>query len=137
VAKDILQEIVRGMFLNSRDHLEVVRAIARHARHAAEVVQRRDFAGLAAAVAHSWQLNQRLDAGTNPPAVAAILDSVADWLLGAKLLGAGGGGYILMFAKDPEAARALRQRLTDQPPNTRARFVDFSVSDSGLQITRS
>ena len=75
MAKDILQEIVRGMFLNSRDHLEVVREIARHARRAAEVVQRRDFAGLAAAVAHSWDLNQRLDAGTNPPAVAAILDS--------------------------------------------------------------
>jgi mevalonate kinase len=103
VAKDILQEIVRGMFLNARDHLEVVREIARHAQRAAEVVQRRDLPGLAAAVAHSWQLNQRLDAGTNPPAVAAILDPIGDWLLGAKLLGAGGGGYILMFAKDPEA----------------------------------
>jgi galactokinase/mevalonate kinase-like predicted kinase len=137
VAKDILQEIVRGIFLNSRDHLEVVRQIARHARHTAEVVQRRDLAGLAAAVAHSWDLNQRLDAGTNPPSVAAILASVQDWLLSAKLLGAGGGGYILMFAKDVEAARRLRQQLQDHPPNSRARFVSFSVSPSGLQITRS
>ncbi len=137
VAKDILQEIVRGMFLNSRDHLEVVREIARHARRAAEVVQRRDLPGLAAAVAHSWQLNQRLDAGTNPPAVAAILDTVGDLLLGAKLLGAGGGGYILMFAKDPAAAHRLRQRLEQRPPNPRARFVAFSVSGTGLQVTRS
>jgi galactokinase/mevalonate kinase-like predicted kinase len=137
VAKGILQEIVRGMFLNGRDHLEVLRQIAQHAHQTCDVIQRADGDGLSRAVARSWILNQRLDAGTNPPEVAAILDRVSDWLAGAKLLGAGGGGYMLMFAKDLDAAQRLRAELTTRPPNPRARFVTFAVSSTGLQITRS
>jgi galactokinase/mevalonate kinase-like predicted kinase len=137
VAKGILQEIVRGMFLNASEHLEILGEIGRHARRACDVVQRADWDGLVAAIARSWELNQRLDGGTNPPAVAAILAQVSDWLSAAKLLGAGGGGYMLMFAKDPEAARRIRAALTRDPPNPKARFVTFGVSGAGLQITKS
>jgi hypothetical protein len=42
-----------------------------------------------------------------------------------------------MFAKDETAAARIRQALTDRPPNPRARFVDFSLSETGLQVTRS
>jgi galactokinase/mevalonate kinase-like predicted kinase len=55
----------------------------------------------------------------------------------AKLLGAGGGGYLLLFAHDEDTAGRIRRTLTANPPNQRARFVDFGVSDTGLQVTRS
>ena len=67
----------------------------------------------------------------------AILDAAGPGLAAAKLLGAGGGGYLLMFAHDEDAARRIRSALTAQPPNDRARFVDFRLSDTGLQVTRS
>ena len=60
-----------------------------------------------------------------------------DWTAGVKLLGAGGGGYMLLLAKDEDAGNRIRQKLTACPPNPRARFVDFSVSQTSLQITRS
>jgi hypothetical protein len=42
-----------------------------------------------------------------------------------------------MFARDEAAAASIKQILTARPPNSRARFVDFSLSESGLQVTRS
>ena len=90
-----------------------------------------------AAIRNSWSLNQRLDAGTNPPAIEQILARIEDYLGAAKLLGAGGGGYLLLFGKDDEAAARIKQTLTHHPPNARARFVDFSLSETGLQLTRS
>jgi len=137
VAKGILQEIVRGMFLNDREHLEILREIGRHARRTCEIVQRADWDGFCRAVARSGELNQRLDSGTNPPAIEAIRHRIRDWVAGAKLLGAGGGGYLLMLAKDEEAARLIRHELTMRPPNSRARFVAFGVSSTGMQITKS
>ena len=137
VAKGILQEIVRGMFLNSAEHLNILGEIGMHARRTCDIVQRGDHAAIARAVAQSWELNQRLDAGTNPPAVQAILSPIRDWLAGAKLLGAGGGGYLLMLAKDAAAAARIRGELTARPPNAKARFIDISLSQTGLQITRS
>jgi fucokinase len=44
---------------------------------------------------------------------------------------------MLMLAKDEAAGRAIRQTLTQHPPNHRARFVDLAVSPTGLEVTRS
>ena len=137
VAKDILQEVVRGMFLNRAPQLRILDDIKRQAYRTFEAIQRDDWDDLCAAVAGSWELNKRLDAGTNPPEVAGIFDRVSDWLAGGKLLGAGGGGYMLMLAKDADAAMRIREELTMRPPNERARFVHFDLSETGLQVTRS
>jgi galactokinase/mevalonate kinase-like predicted kinase len=137
LAKSILHEIVRGIFLNSPAHLQIVEEIAANAEVAFHAAQQVDYAGLTAAVRQSWRLNQRLDRGTNPPEVQFILTAVQDYLEATKLLGAGGGGYLLMFAKDADAALRIRRILLENPPNAKARFVSMQVSDTGLQVTRS
>ncbi len=137
VARDILGEIVKAMFLNSSRHMEIFREIKVHARETFNTILANDYEGLAEKVAISWDLNQRLDEGTNPPVIQDITSRVADYLLGYKLLGAGGGGYLIMFAKSAEAALKARRELESNPPNARARFVDFSISGTGLQVSRS
>jgi len=137
LAKNILAEIVRGLFLNSPARLAAIADIGANAALAGAAIQKCDYELLLAAVRASWQLNQHLDSGTNPPAVQLMFDIVGDNLAAAKLLGAGGGGYLLMFAKDEAAAAKIKQTLTARPPNPRARFVDFSLSETGLQVTRS
>ncbi len=137
VAKNILKEIVRGVFLNGSRQLALLEELGQHAMATYEVLLRGQWEGLCECVRRSWELNQRLDAGTNPPEVQAILDQVDDYLAAAKLLGAGGGGYMLMLAKDQEAAARVRTALEEFPPARKARFVDFSVSETGLEITRS
>jgi len=52
-------------------------------------------------------------------------------------LGRAAGGYLLFLAKDPAAAVRLKAELQSNPPNPRARFVDFNLSETGLQVTRS
>jgi galactokinase/mevalonate kinase-like predicted kinase len=137
VAKGILREIVRGMFLNRPETMSRLDEIAAHARDSFDILQRESWDGLCCVVRRTWELNCALDAGTNPPAVQDILSRVADWTAAAKLPGAGGGGYILFLAKDAEAASRIRHELTTRPPNPRARFVRMDISDTGLQVTRS
>jgi galactokinase/mevalonate kinase-like predicted kinase len=137
LAKNILAEIVRGLFLNSPSHLGIIADIGANADFASAAIQQCDYEMLLTAIRISWTLNQRLDAGTNPPEVQQILDGIRDYLGATKLLGAGGGGYLLLFGKDETAAARIKQQLTNHPPNTRARFVDFSLSETGLQLTRS
>lgn len=137
VAHDILGEIVRGIFLNSRERLETVHAIAEAALFCQDAIQRDDFEAFTEAVRRSWELNRRLDRGTNPSAVQDIYDVAGDDLAAGKLLGAGGGGYLFMIANDASAARRIRERLETDPPNDGARFVNFQLSETGLQVTRS
>ena len=136
-AKGILSEIVSSMFLNSGIHLGLLTEMKAHALDMSEAILRGDFNNFGRLINKTWIQNQALDSGTNPPAVKAIIDQIQDYTLGCKLPGAGGGGYLYMVAKDPEAASKIRRILTEQAPNPCARFVEMSLSDEGLQVSRS
>ena len=137
-AKTILAEIVRKMFLNQHDELARLREMKAHTMEMYETIQRNDFEGMGRLVRHTWAQNQAIDSGTNPPEVQRITARIDDLCLGYKLPGAGGGGYLYMIAKDPEAAARVRQVLaTDPHRHPNARFVDMSLSPTGLQVSRS
>ena len=88
-------------------------------------------------VRRTWKQNQMLDSGTNPECVQSITRLIDDLCTGYKLPGAGGGGYLYMIAKDPMAAARIKRILTENPPNAKARFVDMTLSKTGLQTSRS
>ncbi|MCT4590647.1 MAG: bifunctional fucokinase/fucose-1-phosphate guanylyltransferase [Carboxylicivirga sp.] len=137
VAKNLLQEIVRGMFLNESKHLSLIDSIKAHAYSTAHAIQCCDYRTVAKAVGRSWQLNKKLDNGTMTPEVEAIVQKIEDYALGYKLLGAGGGGYLLICAKDADAVNRIKHSLTANPPNSRARFVKLDVSSTGFVVSRS
>ena len=136
-AKQILAEIVRRMFLNHNEELRLLREMKEHTMAMYEAIQRNDFQQMGGLVRKTWHQNQMLDSGTNPSAVSALTDLIDDLCLGYKLPGAGGGGYLYMIAKDPEAAARVKQILTEHRINKNARFVEMSLSTTGLQISRS
>ena len=136
-AKGILAEIVKGMFMNSTEHLTLLRQMKQHALDIHDAIQRNRYEEMARLVGVSWRQNQALDSGTNPPAVQAIIDRIADLCYGYKLPGAGGGGYLYMAAKDEEAAARIRRILNENRPNDKARFVEMALSGRGLEVSRS
>ena len=136
-AKTILDEIVRRMFLNSNKQLELLRQMKAHTMDMYEAIQRQDFRHMGLLVRKTWQQNQLLDSGTNPDEVRRITSLVDDLCLGYKLPGAGGGGYLYMVAKDPEAAARIKQIIGANRNNSNARFVEMTLSKRGLQVSRS
>ncbi|PWD97973.1 bifunctional fucokinase/fucose-1-phosphate guanylyltransferase [Marinilabilia rubra] len=137
VAKNILGEIVRGMFLNQGDRLRVLDAIKDHAFDAYDALQQCDLEKTGRMIRRSWELNKALDPGTTTAEITALVDQIDDLTYGYKLLGAGGGGYLLMCAKDETAASRIRERLIGNTPNSKARFVNMELNNKGLEISRS
>ena len=137
VAKNILAEIVKGMFLNGKKYLSILEEMNHHAIKTYEAFQFGDLEKVARAAGISWGLNQQLDSGTNTPEIQAIINKIDDYATSYKLLGAGGGGYMLIFAKDVNAASRIRNVLNTSPINSRARFVDWSISSTGFKVSRS
>ena len=136
-AKSILAEIVRRMFLNHSGEIRQLREMKDHTMEMYEAIQQNDFRRMGLLVRKTWAQNQALDYGTNPQAVSKLTDLIDDLCLGYKLPGAGGGGYLYMIAKDPEAAVRIKQILTENSTNRNARFVEMTLSTIGLQISRS
>lgn len=136
-AKNILAEIVRGMFLNNTRHLSLLDAMKQHALTVFDTLQRNDLQRFGQMVRTTWEQNKALDAGTNPDVIESLCRRVDDLCYGYKLPGAGGGGFMYMVAKDPEAAHRIRRMLTEKPLTQNSRFVEMEVSEKGLHVSRS
>lgn len=137
-AKKILAEIVRGMFLSEGKRLQILESMKEHSMEVYNAIQTGNFEAMGQLIRKTWTQNQLLDSGTNPLAVSQISDRIDDLCLGYKLPGAGGGGYLYMVAKDPEAASRIRQILNGHPrSSSNARFVDMRISKTGFQVSRS
>lgn len=137
VAKNILAEIVRGMFLNSNEHLAILNDMKIHAREMSDCIQHGNFNKYGKLVLKTWEQKKMLDSGTNSPDIQRIIDLIKDYTLGYTLPGAGGGGYLYMVAKDQDAAARIRKTLNENRQNERTRFVDMQLSKTGFHVSRS
>jgi fucokinase len=58
-----------------------------------------------------WLLHQELDPFCSNEVVDAIFREVHEWASGYKLVGAGGGGFGMLMAKDEHAAKHAKEVL--------------------------
>lgn len=134
LAKDILSKVV-GRYLDAEPTALRTLADLRQIPHDfVSAIHADDFEGFGRLVGRSWELNKRLDPSSSNDEVEALLERVSPHVWGAKLLGAGGGGFLLLICKSIEGAEHVKRDLSEQPPNDLARFADFAVSPEGLTV---
>jgi galactokinase/mevalonate kinase-like predicted kinase len=95
----------------------------------------RDIDAFGKKVAEVWELNKTLDPGTSNDNIESIIEKISHLIHGAKLLGAGGGGFLFIVTKGVEQSKKIREILEKEPPNDRARFFDFDVDQDGLKVS--
>ncbi|MDY0288983.1 MAG: bifunctional fucokinase/fucose-1-phosphate guanylyltransferase [Sphaerochaeta sp.] len=137
IAKSLLGEIVKGMFLNDVKDSLTLSEMKHHALHTAEIIQKNDFQGFGKAIDKTWRLKNRLDRDTNNQEIQHIIELIDDYSLGYVLPGAGGGGYLFIVGKDLEAANTIRSILKKVQARPNARIVEMVLSNEGMQVSRS
>lgn len=135
LAKNILHEVVGRYLDRDRAAMETLRRLRAVPPLMAEALSRRDAEGFGALLDYAWRLNVDLDPHHTNADIEALRDRIAGRVEGTKLLGAGGGGFLLLACRTAAEAAALRADLEASPPNAKARFFDFAVSRSGLIVT--
>ncbi|MBI9015966.1 MAG: hypothetical protein JEZ07_01770 [Phycisphaerae bacterium] len=135
LAKNILEQVVGRYLDRNRESMSTLTKIHNLSGQVAEAFSRKDLPAFGQAVDAAWYLNKQLDPDSTNAQVEKLFDRVKPYIYGGKLLGAGGGGFMLMVCKSPEDAKLVRSILSDNPPNDRARFFDFNVNNQGLVVT--
>jgi D-glycero-alpha-D-manno-heptose-7-phosphate kinase len=125
-ASDIAAEQVRKTPNNVNELKEMMAMVER----AIEILNGRPegFADFGRLLDASWALKRSLTTSITNPAIDEIYQAARDaGALGGKLLGAGGGGFMLFFVP-PELRQKVRGRLS------RLLHVPFTFHDLGSQI---
>jgi len=137
LAKNILGQVVGRYLSRDRRAMATLRRIHDLAPAVADAFSTKDVAAFGRAVDAAWQLNKELDPNSTNDEVESLLGRIRQHIIGAKLLGAGGGGFLLMVCRSKRDAEAIREMLANKPSNPRARFFDYNVNPSGLVVTVS
>lgn len=135
LAKNVLQQVVGRYLDRNRATLETLRRIHNMPPRVADAMSRKDIAAFGRLVGEAWEQNKALDPNSTNPEIERIMELIAPHVHGAKLTGAGGGGFMMIVCKSPADAATVRTLLDRDPPNQLARFFGFSINRIGLEVT--
>ena len=99
LAKNILQHVVGNYLDRNRLAMATLRRIRALPPQVSAAMAGKDLPAFGRLIDVAWRLNKELDPDSSNPAIEALLDRLRPHLHGAKLLGAGGGGFLLMIAR--------------------------------------
>jgi len=135
VAKNILQRFVGRYLDRDRAAMATLGRVRRLAPLMAQAMALKDVAAFGKHIDLAWGLHKQLNPEATNDMIETLLARVRPRVFGARISGAGGGGFLLMVCKSPADAASVRQMLEADPPNELARFFDFNVSHEGLVVT--
>ncbi|MFC2158178.1 L-fucokinase [Acidobacteriota bacterium] len=135
LAKNILRDVVGSYLDRDRRAMDTLQRLHSFPPLMVEAMSRKKMDRFGELIDIAWNLNKTLDPDSSTPAIESILDSIEAHISGAKLLGAGGGGFLLIVCKSETDSKAVINILSENPPNDRARFFDFDISTEGLVVT--
>jgi len=92
---------------------EILDLMCQQARNARDLLKSGDLSALGALLNETWQMKKKLASGISIPEIDELYQVLLDCgASGGKLLGAGGGGFILFHANS-EAHQRIEQTLPD------------------------
>ena len=134
MAKGLLQQVVSRYLARETATIQVLHSIKTLAVEMSYALAEGDWPHLGALLDRHWKLNKVLDPNTANAPINAILDQARPWIHGAKLAGAGGGGFLMLLARDPDAAAALRGVLSAHRAAGQGAFVSYRIAREGLRV---
>ncbi|MGD0480851.1 MAG: L-fucokinase [Terracidiphilus sp.] len=134
MAKDLLRQVVSRYLARETATVQVLHSIKTLAVEMSYAAAEGDWKHLGELLDRHWQLNQVLDPNTANAPINALLDRARPFIYGAKLAGAGGGGFLMLLARDPEAAAELRVAL-GQEASQRGAAVPYRIAEDGLRVS--
>ena len=132
LARNLLQDVLRRWHSANPAILDNVRAlVATAAELEKSLLQPRaeiDVAAVGRCVASYWEQKKRM-CDAEPEAVSRMLAKLRPLVHGATLTGAGGGGFLLLVTKEPDAREAVRAALADE----QVVLHDVCIDQQGLR----
>jgi galactokinase/mevalonate kinase-like predicted kinase len=135
LAKNILADVVGDYLDRDRRSIETLEQIHELPPAISEAMAQKSIERFGRMIATGWRLKKAIDPESTTPVIEGILERVEKHISGATLLGAGGGGFLLLVCRSEGDAESVRRSLSENPPNKRARFFEFEVNREGLVVT--
>ena len=113
---------------NTSSRMETLDRMKKFALDARDSVRAGDIDGIGRLLHENWELKKKLAGSISSPEINSMYDKAKEaGAIGGKLLGAGGGGFLLFYAR-PEKHKNIRKALSS------LREMEFRFEPQGSRI---
>ena len=133
IARQLLAGIVRGMFLNNARSMKILAEIKDTGYRMGETLQSGTWEEFGRCLRLASGLKRELDPGSVTADIGKLFSAADDLAHGVKMMGAGGGGFLIVAAKDHEAAKMIRDRFDQLRISESAQFYQPGVAMEGIR----
>jgi fucokinase len=132
LAKDLLRMVMGRYMARDPEMLAMLRDIGELAQGMRGALQSEDLNEFGRLISLHWEINKRMDPGCSNPFIDRLVDLCRPYASGAKLAGAGGGGFMLLITQDREASQALKQTLLQAFPGQNVAIWPSAIAETGM-----
>ncbi|KAK4778063.1 hypothetical protein SAY87_018250 [Trapa incisa] len=127
LAHQVLQKVVTRYLQRDNLLISSIKRLAELAKLGREALMNCDIDELGEIMLEAWRLHQELDPFCSNDLVDRLFATADPYCCGYKLIGAGGGGFALLLAKDAECAEQLKGVLQDPLCDLNARVYNWAI----------
>ena len=136
LARNLLQNVVRRWYARVPEIVFTADALVQNAHDASHALQKGNLSEIGTCLSKYWEQKKMMAAGCEPAFVREMIDALSDMIHGASLAGAGGGGFLILLTKEPNATDLLKKRLESRKINLSGmKFHSVSVDMEGLSLS--
>jgi fucokinase len=134
LARNLLRNVMGRWMARDPETVRIQQTIAALALQMREALLKGDLSCCGELLSEHWECNKRMDASCTNSFIDGLFKTMAPFINGGKLAGAGGGGFAFVIAKDAERALALREVLAQKYRGTPLEVWECAIPEVGMIV---
>jgi fucokinase len=134
LAKNLLRSVMGRWMARDPEMVWIQQEIARLAVAMREALLLNDVSRFGELLSEHWVINKRMDPGCTNAFIDHLFAVMSPHVNGAKLAGAGGGGFAIVVARSAAAVHNLAAALKAHYEGTPVEIWDSAIPESGMLV---
>ncbi|GBM90595.1 L-fucose kinase, partial [Araneus ventricosus] len=135
LAKNLLQNVIRNWYAREETIVRCFKDLITHSFEMKAALLNGDFPEIGRLMDIYWEQKKILAPGCEPASVKEIMDIIKPLCYGQLLVGAGGGGFMSVLTKEPNAKEVIKAALQKYKEHQKLSIHDVTIHQEGLEIT--
>ncbi|CAG0927569.1 fucokinase [Thermoflexales bacterium] len=134
LAKNLLRSVMGRWMARDPEMVWIQQEIARLALAMREALLANDVSRFGELLSEHWAINKRMDPGCTNDFIDHLFEVMSPQIDGAKLAGAGGGGFAIVVARSRAAVRELAAELKAHYQGTPVEIWECAIPEAGMLV---
>lgn len=135
LAKNLLQNVIRNWYARNTTIVDCFKELLSSSLQLEEAFKKEDLEQVGSLMNKYWQLKKVLAPGCEPASVKDMMRILDPVCYGQLLAGAGGGGFMCILTKQPDAIETVKDLISSIKSNQKISVHRPTICFKGLDIT--